>query len=467
MAVCCDALAAAFGQQVSYPGQLAYNQSQASFTSTQEALLSPACVIRPTCAQDVASIISTIVPVGCDFAVRGHGHAADGGFANIDDGVTIDMTSLTMLSLSDDGAVLSIGAGSKWIDVYTYLDPYNVQVAGGRNGQVGVGGLLVGGGISHFSARAGWSCDNVVNFEVALASGELINANKSQNSDLWRALKGGGNNFGVVTRYDVATFAQGDISVTLTMNDVSQRSAVFDAFANIANAPDFDPYTALAVEMYFNSTSKLWIIANEAVYTQPVPNPPVYDELVAIPSISSSNKITTLPAYANSSAIPQTYWLYASATFAPSTSFMLETFDIWNNTFFPIEAAGGVIWFCHFETVPTVMTAYADETGGNVLGLSPKHGNGVVMLISAFWTDPTQTQAIQNSGKIALEKVRSAAKSKGVGWDFQYLNYAGGFQDVIKSYGPENVEFLKKVGKKYDPGRVFQERVPGGFKLPA
>ncbi|RYC56975.1 hypothetical protein CHU98_g9232 [Xylaria longipes] len=464
----CSALAAAFGQQLSYPGQLGYNQSQASYTSTQEALLNPACVIRPATAEDVASIISTIVPDrACDFAVRGHGHAADGGFANINGGVTIDMTALTSLSLSDDGAVVSVGAGSKWIDVYSYLDPYNVQVAGGRNGQVGVGGLLVGGGISHFAARAGWSCDNVVNFEVALASGQLVNANKSQNSDLWRALKGGGNNFGVVTRYDMATFAQGDISVTLTTNDISQRSAVFDAFANIANAPDFDPYTALAVELYFNSTSDLWLIANEAVYTQPVPNPPVYEPLVAVPSISSSNMITSLPVYANSSAIPQTYWLYASASFAPSTAFMLETFDIWNSTFFPIDAAGGVIWFCHFETVPTIMNAYADETGGNVLGLRPQDGNGVVMLISAFWTDGTKTQAIQKAGETALKKVRSAAKSKGIGWEFQYLNYAGGFQDVIKSYGPENVEFLKKVSRKYDPDQVFQKRVPGGFKLPA
>ncbi|KAI8625042.1 hypothetical protein F5Y19DRAFT_451994 [Xylariaceae sp. FL1651] len=463
----CNSLSAAFGQQVSYPGQLGYNQSQSSYTSIQEATLAPECVIYPTTAQDVASIVSTIVSSGCNFAVRGHGHAAAAGFANIDGGVTIDMTSLTSLSLSDDGSVVSVGAGARWIDVYAYLDPFNVQVAGGRNGQVGVGGLLVGGGISHFSARAGWSCDNVVNFEVALANGQLINANKSHNADLWRALKGGSNNFGIVTRYDIATFAQDDLSVTLITNDISQRSAVFDAFTNIANSSDFDPYTALAVEMYFNSSSGLWVISNEAVYTKPVPNPPVFDELVAIPSLSKTSRITSLPTYANSSIIPQTYWLYASATFSPSTPFLLETFDVFNNTFFPIQAAGGVIWFCHFETVPTVMTAYAQETGGNVLGVGPQNGNGVVMLISAFWTDSTMVGIIEEAGKTALEKIRSSAKSKGLSWDFQYLNYAGPYQDVIKSYGPENVKLMKQVSKKYDPKQVFQKRVPGGFKLPA
>ncbi|EXJ70142.1 uncharacterized protein A1O5_06209 [Cladophialophora psammophila CBS 110553] len=55
--------------------------------------------------------------------------------------------------------------------VYAYLDPFNLAVAGGRNSAVGVRGLTLGGGISHFTARVGWVCDNVVNFQVALASG--------------------------------------------------------------------------------------------------------------------------------------------------------------------------------------------------------------------------------------------------------------------------------------------------------
>ncbi|KAI1318235.1 FAD-binding domain-containing protein [Xylariaceae sp. FL0255] len=467
MEACSKALAAAFEQQIAYPGYPDYQKSQASYTSTQGAALLPACIVYPATAQDVAAMVSTIVSHNCEFAVRGRGHAAAPGFANVYGGVTIDLKRLTSLTLSDDGATVSVGAGARWIDVYSFLEPNKLQVAGGRNGQVGVGGLLVGGGLSHFAARAGWSCDNVVNFEVALASGELVNANKNQNPDLWRALKGGGNNFGVVTRFDIATFPQGDISVTRTMHDVSHREAVFDIFTSITSSSDLDPYASFSVAMYFSSLSKQWRIANEAVYTKPVASPAIYSKLMEIPSLTSSQKITKLSDYANSTPIPQTYWLYASATFTPSTSFMMETFQIWDDTFSPVEATGGVTWFCHFEAVPKIMTSYAEKTGGNVLGVSPQNGNGVVILISAFWTDPAAVETVEAAGKTALAKVQSAAKAKGLGWDLQYSNYADASQDVIKSYGAENVGFLKQVSKKYDPNQIFQKKVPGGFKLPA
>ena len=89
-----------------------------------------------------------------------------GGFANINGGVTIDMTGLSSVTINNDHTVVSIGSGAKWLDVYTYLDALDLSVARGRNGLVGVGGLTLGGGISYFAPRVGWACDNVANFEV-------------------------------------------------------------------------------------------------------------------------------------------------------------------------------------------------------------------------------------------------------------------------------------------------------------
>ena len=106
--------------------------------------------------------------------MKGQGHAPAAGFANIDNGVTIDMTGLNFTELNDDRTVAHIGAGAAWFSVYRYLDLFNVSVAGGRNGLVGVGGLLLGGGISHFAPRVGWACDNVINFEVIQANFEYF-----------------------------------------------------------------------------------------------------------------------------------------------------------------------------------------------------------------------------------------------------------------------------------------------------
>jgi FAD/FMN-containing dehydrogenase len=98
--------------------------------------------------------------------VKGGGHTPAGGFANIQGGVTFDMTSLNATVLSGDKTSVAVGAGAVWNDVYGYLDEFHLAAAGGRNGLVGVGGLLLGGGISHFSPRVGWACDGVVGYEV-------------------------------------------------------------------------------------------------------------------------------------------------------------------------------------------------------------------------------------------------------------------------------------------------------------
>ena len=92
-----------------------------------------------------------------------------------------------------------------WADVYSYLEPYGLAAAGGRLGPVGVPGLLLAGGINFFGNQVGFGCDTVVNYEVVLANGTIVEANRTSHSDLFWALKGGSSNFGLVTRFDMET----------------------------------------------------------------------------------------------------------------------------------------------------------------------------------------------------------------------------------------------------------------------
>ena len=120
---------------------------QESFWSFQESSLSPACIVVPSSPQDVAATVSilndknTSVP----FAIKGGGHSPNSGFANIQNGVTIDMSQVNSVSYNSKTSVASVGAGAKWLQVYSYLSDQGVAVAGGDNGGVGVGGLLIGG----------------------------------------------------------------------------------------------------------------------------------------------------------------------------------------------------------------------------------------------------------------------------------------------------------------------------------
>ena len=94
---------------------------------------------------------------------------------------------------------------SRWEDVYAYLADYGLAAAGGRLGPVGVPGLLLAGGVNFYGNQVGWSCNTVVNYEIVLADGSVVEANKTHYSDLFWALKGGSSNFGLVTRFDLET----------------------------------------------------------------------------------------------------------------------------------------------------------------------------------------------------------------------------------------------------------------------
>ncbi len=137
-----------------------------------------------------------------------------------------------------------------------------------------------------------------------MADGTLTNANQTSHSDLYRALKGGANNLGLVTRFDLATFSQGNLSVSSFVNDILQRGPVFRAFTDIISAPNFDVYTSLLVSFLYKSSSKAWTISNSAVYTQPLLHPPVFDQLAAVPSISNTSQITSLASLADEEPTP-------------------------------------------------------------------------------------------------------------------------------------------------------------------
>lgn len=133
----------------------------------------------------------------------------------------------------------SIEPGGRWGDVYrNLLDKHNITVTGGRDGDVGVGGYLLGGGNSYYTGRNGFGCDTVVNYEIVLADGQIINANGRENSDLWKALKGGGLNFGIVTRFDVEATKEVDLAFGQRILTADHRDEVIDAVVEFTDASE-------------------------------------------------------------------------------------------------------------------------------------------------------------------------------------------------------------------------------------
>ena len=173
--------------------------------------MSPSCIFQPASADEVSRALKILIAGQCQFAIKSGGHMPILGANNIDDGITIDLGWLNQTILSPDRSFVSLGAGNTWLNAYRNLAADEVAFPGGVCGTTGVGGVSLGGGESLFQPRVGWVVDNVLNYEIVLASGEVAIVNETKYPDLYKALKGGGSNFGIVTRVDVAVFDQGDM----------------------------------------------------------------------------------------------------------------------------------------------------------------------------------------------------------------------------------------------------------------
>ena len=275
---CASALFNVLGSKVSYPNSLAYTDSLAGYSSIFSSELSPAVIVKPTSVDDVATVIKTLKPylgvTSCKLAIRGEGQVSTPGAANIADGVTLDLSSLTDVNVNVGNSSVSIGAGARWADVYNALVPLGLAVNGGRPSYGGIGGLALegmtlasllilrfanmhAGGLSFFSTRRGFISDNVVNFQVVLASGTIVDANAESNPDLWVALRGGANNFGVVTRFDMETFAQGNFwggSISYAASSLPTQILNLVDFVNTEES-DGDAYVQIGLASNGNTTT--------------------------------------------------------------------------------------------------------------------------------------------------------------------------------------------------------------------
>lgn len=189
--------------------------------------LKPFLVAKAANTDDVSKIVAYCHDRGVPMTTKAGGHSAAGYCLN-GEGVVLDLGDINDIQLLDrdgkplkdatkidEGTQLSVGAGTRWINVYDFLrdrqSPYTV-IGGGCAG-VGVAGFTLGGGYSFISRSYGLGCDNVSGMEFVSTCGNVIELNHevfkqkkpdADKRDLFRALRGaGGGNFGVVTRIDL------------------------------------------------------------------------------------------------------------------------------------------------------------------------------------------------------------------------------------------------------------------------
>jgi hypothetical protein len=312
----------------------------------------------------------------------------------------------------------------------------------------------------------GWACDNIRNYEIVTAQGEILNVNYQSYPDLFWALRGGSANFGIVTRFDYETFPQGDIYAGSIIYEYEQKDKVVKAFNSLAH--DSDPKSATWLCAAQHEGKKFFSAL--AMHAEPNADCDVVRAYSAVPSVQAGHKIRSMADMAreitaqNVREYRQYFWNH---TFKFDPDFVAWMFD----TFF-VKMSHGADRTDSMMASVIVMQYYTKEAvacmqrdGGNCLPLMVDEAPYVNLLIPNAWKDEKDDELVYGVAQKFMDIVVAEGKRRDLFVDFVYMNYGSCYQDVLKGYGKENYDKLQEVAAKYDSDGVFQRLAPGYFKF--
>lgn len=342
------------------------------------------------------------------------------------------------------------------------------------------------GGISFFSPRFGLVCSNILSYEVVLASGSVTTASASTNPDLWRALKGGTNNFGIVTRFTARSFPSAKIWSGFLYMPACQTAKVLAAFHEcVRRAGSDDPSTAYdkfaaGPIACFSYIPKLGVqaISVNLVYTKTPENEkkwPVWWRTSAFGSLWrlwSTCKIRTLTSATDEMNMlnpPGRRQVFATTTIQNDAATLTAAHAAYGDAFASIRRVHvkGLVWTLVLQPL---LPDWVRKGDANPLGLGRHDGSPldeplVIVSFTVNWAERRDDDFVKMTTRRAIEQIDAVAVANRTGHQYRCLNYCADWQRPFDGYGAENHRFLHEVSRRYDPEGLFQRGCVGGFKL--
>jgi FAD/FMN-containing dehydrogenase len=435
--------------EVLLPSDDAYESARKIWNATIDK--HPGVIVRCSTTSDVVHAVNFARDSGVMLAIRGGGHNIAGN-ALCDDGMVIDLSRMKAASVDPDARRVTIEGGATLADLDAATQAHGLATPLGINSTTGVAGLTLGGGFGWLSRKYGMTIDNLESAEVVTAAGEVVRASATEHPDLFWALRGGGGNFGVVTRFEFRLHPVGpDVLSGLIVYPLSEAKSVLQRYRDfVAKAPD-----DLSVWSVLRQAPPLPFLPKEVHGKGIVALALLYagDPKQGKPLIEPLRKFGT-PAGEHVGVQPYTAWQ--------------QTFD-------PLLTAGARnYWKSHnFSTLPDGLF----DTVIEYIGTLPSPQCEIFFgALGGATTRPTPDSAAyphrdaQFVMNVHGRWENPADDERCIGWARDYFNASAPFASggvyvnfltaeegnrVRAAYGP-NYDRLTQVKRKYDSGNLFR-----------
>ena len=240
-------LRADVGGRVIGPEDPAYDEARTPFYGGIDHR--PAAIVRVKDDMDVARVVSLARETGLELAVRSGGHSIAGHSVS-EGGIVIDLADMRALEIDAEARTSWAQTGLTAVEFTTAAAAHGLGIGFGDTGSVGIGGITLGGGVGYLVRKHGLTIDSLQAADIVTADGEIRRVDAENEPDLFWAIRGGGGNFGVATRFgfrlhEIDTVVGGMLLLPATVDTIAgfmaEAEAAPDELSSIASVMPAPP----------------------------------------------------------------------------------------------------------------------------------------------------------------------------------------------------------------------------------
>ncbi|HEX5249079.1 MAG TPA: FAD-binding oxidoreductase [Gaiellales bacterium] len=406
----------------------------------------PAAIVRVTDAADVARVVGLARETGAELAVRSGGHSR-AGHGTSDGGIVIDLSAMNAVEVDPDDRTAWAQTGVTAGGYTARTSAHGLTTGLGDTASVGLGGITLGGGIGYLVRKTGLTIDDVLAAEVVTADGELLRADEQSHPELFWALRGGGGNFGVVTRLKLRLHAVDQViggmlllpaSPGVITGLVAAADAADEDLSLIANVLKAPPLPFIPAEQHGKPMVMIQMVYAGDAEAGAKAMAPI--RALATPLADMVRPIRYPEMYAGAEGPAPAY--------AAGTNMLVDELST--------EAAETIL--AHLETATAAIAAVQVRVLGGAMARVADDATafghrGARLMVNIAAMDPRAETGPEHD---AWAAELATALADGAP-ERAYLGFVGdeGQDGVRRAYPPATLERLARTKRRYDPDNLF------------